>query len=92
MTIEEHRGDRRRADLLIKSMAAASYATYTANERTAVRFGMFPAEKMQALESDLKFLAESLDLFPMYDATDLARLAAVGVMDAANAGPDTLVV
>jgi hypothetical protein len=92
MTIEEHREARRTADLLIKQLAAKSYATYTKSERTCVQFGMFPAEKMQALDNELKLLAETLDVFPMYDHSDLCRLAAVGVMDAANAGPDKLVV
>ena len=90
--IEEHRAARQTADLTIKQLAAKSYATYTKNERTCVQFGMFPAEKMKLLDDELKLLTETTDCFPMYDHADLCRLAAVGVMDAANAGTDKLVV
>ena len=67
------------------------YDTFDKSERTLVRFGMFPADKMKQLDDELLALAAD-GVFPMYDKCDLARLSAVGIMDAANAGPDKLVV
>jgi hypothetical protein len=89
--IQRLRDERHQAELLIKQKAAESYKTYTKDERLLVRFGMFPAGKMKALDAELLEMAAQ-DLFPMFDSQDLARLSAVGVMDAANAGPDKLVV
>lgn len=83
--------DYKSAETLIKLKAANLYATFDKSERTLVQFGMFPAAKMKHLDNEL--LAMKADgLFPMFDGCDLSRLSAVGVMDAANAGPDKLVV
>ena len=90
-TIQEHRAARRQADLIIRQKGAALYATFDENERSLVQFGMFPADKMKQLDDELLALAAQ-GTFPMYDKCDLARLSAVAIMDAANAGPDKLVV
>ena len=90
-TIRKRQEERTAAELLIKQKAADLYATFNESERTLVRFGMFPAEKMKQLDDELLALAAQ-GVFPTFDKCDLARLSAVGVMDAANAGPDKLVV
>lgn len=79
------------ADACIKGQAAAMYMTFNESERTLVQFGMFPADKMKQLDAALQSDKE-LGMFPMYDKSDLYRLAAVGIMDAANAGKDKMVV
>jgi hypothetical protein len=89
--IQRLRDERHQSELCIKAKAAALYATFTKDERLVVRFGMMPADKMLALDAELKAMKEQGD-FPMFDNCDLARIASVGVMDAANAGPDKLVV
>ena len=78
-------------ELRIKQKAIALYATFTKNERTVTSFGMFPHDKMVAAQAELvaEFLANE-DHAP--DPGEIARLLAVGVMDAANAGPNGLVV
>jgi hypothetical protein len=89
--ISRRREERQQAELLIEQKAAALYATFDKDERVLVRFGMFPAGKMKQLDDELLAL-KAQGQFPMFDKCDLARLSAVGVMDAANAGPDKLVV
>ena len=89
--IERLRDSYAQAEWLIKQKAAALYATFDKSERTLVRFGMFPADKMRKLDEELSAMKAQGD-FPMFDKRDLARLSAVGIMDAANAGPDKLVV
>ena len=90
-TIRKRQEERTAAERLIKQKATNLYATFDKSERTLVRFGMFPADKMKQLDEELLVLASD-GVFPMFDKCDLARLSAVGVMDAANAGPDKLVV
>jgi hypothetical protein len=85
------RDEREQAELLIKQKASALYATLSKSERTVVRFGMFPADKMKQLDDELLAMRAE-GLFPMFDKSDLSRLSAVAIMDAANAGPDKLVV
>jgi hypothetical protein len=55
--------------LLCAQKAQTMWANFTDNEKTAVRFGMFPAFPMQAAEQ------EGLD----------SRLLALALMDVANA-------
>jgi hypothetical protein len=86
-TIEELRDSRKLADTLIKQKAIELYATFDKNERTGVRFGMFPAKKMEKAFAELAAVME----YPRYDNTDISRLLAVGIMDAANAGPDKMI-
>jgi hypothetical protein len=88
---QKHVEEYRQAELLINQKAANTYATFDESERTCVQFGMFPAKKMLALDAELCQMAKD-GLFPMFDKRDLARLAAVGIMDAANAGKDKMVV
>ena len=89
--IQRLREERREADAVIRAKATALYATFDKNERGLVRFGMFPADKMKRLDDEL--LAMQADgAFPMYDRRDLTRLSAVAIMDAANEGPDKMVV
>jgi hypothetical protein len=89
--IHKRRQERREAEQIIKQKATDLYATFDQNERTLVRFGMFPADKMKQLDDELLALAAQ-GTFPMFDKCDLARLSAVAIMDAANAGPDKLMV
>jgi len=89
--IKSLREEREQAELLIKQKAGALYATFNKSERTLVRFGMFPADKMKQLDDELLAMRAE-GLFPMFDKSDLSRLSAVAIMDAANAGPDKLVV
>lgn len=86
-TIEEYREARKQANLLIQQKAANLYATFDKNERTGVRFGMFPAKPMQQAEAEL---LATLD-YPRYDKCDIARLLSVAIMDAANKGPDKMI-
>lgn len=80
----------RQSLLLIKQKGLAVYQTFTENERTAVRFGLLPAAKVNQAFAELLALREDLAVFQ--DHTDVARLLALAIMDAANAGPDPLVV
>lgn len=75
--IKRLREDRQQAELLIKQKASALHATFNKSERTLVRFGMFPADKMNQLDDELLAM-QAEGLFPMFDRCDLARLP-VGV-------------
>jgi hypothetical protein len=89
--IQRLREARKAAELRIKPFAAKVYGTFDDNERLLVRFGMFPREKMEAAEAELAAEFEESDGRP-FDSRDLSRLLAVGIMDAANAGEDKMVV
>ena len=56
-----------------KVKARAMWATFTADEKTLVRFGMFPADKMTEAEQ------------AGFGGTDGVRLLAVALMDCAKA-------
>ena len=58
--------EREQAELLIKQKAGALYATFSKSERTLVRFGMFPADKMKQLDDELLAMRAE-GLFPMFD-------------------------
>ena len=80
--------------LRIKQEGANLYQTFTPQERACVRFGMQPAGKTLACEEKLaREIAETegRPLTPQ-DRVDLCRLLSVAVMDAANAGPDKMIV
>ena len=79
------------AETRIKQFAAKVYSTFTKDERLLVQFGMFPKEKMEAAQADLAAEFEQSDDQP-FDLCELSRLLAVGIMDAANAGKDKMVV
>lgn len=89
--IQRLQEERTSAELLIKLKGANLYDTFDKSERTLVRFGMFPADKMKQLDDELLAMKAS-GLFPMFDECDLSRLSAVGIMGAANAGPEKMVV
>ena len=91
MTIHELRTARREAEAVIKRKGEELYATFSKDERTMLRFGLHPAGKTQAADKELLAMKAS-GVFPMFSESDLSRLLAVAVMDAANAGPDKLVV
>ena len=59
---------------LIAAEAALTWAAMTTHEKTLIRFGMFPAEKMAALEQR----------FPEVTSGDRSRLCAVALMDCAS--------
>jgi len=90
MTIAQHREIRRLAELRIKQKGKQVYDTFTPKERTVVQFGMLPGEKTRQAEAEL--LAEEAIHDGPYDSSDICRLLAVAIMDAANAGPDKMVV
>jgi hypothetical protein len=81
----------RQIELRCKQHAAIVYKAFTQSERACVRFGMFPAEKMQEAES---FLSDEMFIATgdAANRVDLARYLAVGVMDEANRGPNKMVV
>lgn len=58
---------------LIAARAAQVWQTFTKNEKNLVRFGMFPAERMAALDQEFSHLR------------DCGRLVAVALMDCAKA-------
>ena len=91
MTIDELRQARREAEAVIRQKGAELYATFTQDERDMLRFGLHPAGKTQAADKELLAMKAG-GAFPMFDEMDLSRLLAVAVMDAANAGPDKMVV
>jgi hypothetical protein len=90
-TIRLLREARHLAETRIKQFAAKVYGTFDQNERLLVRFGMFPADKMKTAQADLAAELEQDDGTP-FDPAELSRLLAVGIMDAANAGEDKMVV
>lgn len=59
---------------LINAQAVLAWSQFTKDEKTLVRFGMFPREKMEALEAR----------FPTMRPTDRSRLLAVALMDCAS--------
>ena len=58
---------------LINARATALWPTLTKNEQSLIRFGMFPADKMRALDQEFAHVRES------------GRLIAVALMDCAKA-------
>ena len=80
------------AELLIKVMGAKLYATFGGMERGLVRFGMFPAAKMEAAHAELLAMKQHLEIFDGWESRDLTNRLAVAVFDAANAGPEKVVV
>jgi hypothetical protein len=89
--IERLREARRTLELRIKQKAVAVYATFDQSERTIMRIGMFPAQKMQQAQQELIAELTLCDGEPP-DSSEVSRMLAVGIMDAANAGADKLVV
>lgn len=70
------------------------YATFTEQERKMLQFGMHPYQKMVDAEARLveQFAeAEGRTATPSEKA-DMCRLLALGCMEAANAGPDKMIV
>lgn len=59
---------------LIAAAAAQAWTTFTKSDQTLIRFGMFPADKMQQLEAR----------FPEMHSGDRSRLLAVALMDCAQ--------
>lgn len=57
----------------VKDKAATVYAAFNDSERHGVRFGLFPAVKMRAAESELKAAG--------CDRQDVGRLLSVALMD-----------
>ena len=92
--IERIRNKRLEVEQVCKDKGTAVYATFTEQERKIMRVGMFPAEKMKiATDALLK------ELYDVYEKTggymelgEMTRNLCSGIMDAANAGPDKLVV
>lgn len=60
---------------LIAAEAVLTWQAMTTQEKTLIRFGMFPAEKMATFEAK----------FPEVQSSDRARLCAVALMDCAQA-------
>lgn len=70
----------------IKQVAAEVYASFDANERAGVSFGMFPAGKMQAAQAKLLEEAKATEEKRLRPA-DISRLLAVELMKEANRTP-----
>lgn len=90
--IRERREIRRLIELRIQQVGTELYGTFDKNERTCVQFGMFPAVKIQPAEAALLQELVADGSAEYFDASDVSRLLAVAVMDAANAGKDKMVV
>lgn len=73
VTVDERLDDDTLA--LIAAEAALTWQGLTANEKALIRFGMFPADKMQALEEKFSYVRRG----------DRSRLCAVALMDCAKA-------
>lgn len=73
VTVDEHQPE----DVLqtIAAQAVLVWQSMTPNEKTLVRFGMFPAEKMAAFEAQFDYIRRG----------DRSRLCAVALMDCAKA-------
>ncbi len=87
--IDRIRAARKQIEVRIKQKAIEVYGTFTPNERLVVRFGMMPSEKV--LQAKAELLTEFV-FDKDFDPADMPRLLAVAIMDAANAGPDKMVV
>lgn len=92
--IEKMREERRLRQTRIKQKGTAVYATFTKDERTLVQFGMFPHDKMLQADKELAndfFVVEGREP-DVEEKRELSKDLAVAIMDAANAGPDKMVV
>jgi hypothetical protein len=65
----------REAEVIAAGIAGVLWAGFTNQEKTLVRFGMFPAEKMATAEAELR----------LHAGRDTVRLLAVALMDCAKA-------
>lgn len=70
------------------------YESLDQGERHVVQFGMFPREKMEQAQAKLlqEFVRDEGRPPISEECCNIARDLAVAVMDAANRGPDKLVV
>ena len=91
MTMQELMEARQQAEAVIKQKGAELYATFDEDERAMMRFGLHPAGKTREADKELLAMKAGGE-FPMFSDMDLSRLLAGAVMDAANAGPDKMVV
>ena len=78
----------REVEVLVKHKGRILYQTFDGYERFMVRIGLLPGVKMQAAQAELLATPGMEDV----SHVDIGRLLAVGVMDAANAGPDKMIV
>lgn len=88
--IDRKRDAYKQTQTRIKQIGAQTYNTFTKDERLVVQFGMFPHDKMIAADKALKAEMEIIGVEE--DARDLSRWLTVAIMDAANAGPQKMVV
>lgn len=91
MAIADLRDARQQAEAVIQQKGTELYATFTQDERDMLRFGLHPHGKTEAADQELLKM-KAAGAFPMFSEMDLSRMLAVAVMDAANAGPDKMVV
>lgn len=89
--IRERRESHKLTETFIKLKGQELYDTFDDNERTVVQFGMLPASKM--LEGEAALLIELKEHGgELLDRSDVSRLFAVAIMDAANRGSKKMVV
>ena len=81
---------RRLWQVMIKQKAELTYATFTQQERSIVRFGMLPYAKTSKAADDLIIEHIKAEGRPP-NLADLHRDLAVAIMDVANAGPDKMI-
>ncbi len=77
-----------------KARGMALYGTFTPQERRILQFGMHPAEKMRQAQAEMVVAFTQDEGRPpsQREVVDLSRWLAVGCMEAADAGPDKMVV
>ena len=78
--IDRLREARKLRELRIKQVAQEVWASFDENERTAVRFGMFPAGKTQ--EAEKKLVLEFAD--SPRDTREVGKDLCVAIMDCAT--------
>lgn len=91
--INRKREASRQTETLCKLRGMECYKTFDKSERTVVQFGMFPHGKTLDGEKAvrLEIAAIDPDFLEAY-TDDIGRWFVLGIMDAANAGPDKMVV
>ena len=85
-----HYETRQAGELLIKQAGTNLFESLDDNERTVLRFGMLPHVK--TIEAEKALLEQAPELLEDFDKCDIARLLAVGAMEACNASGKPMVV
>ena len=81
----------RQYESICKLAGMNAYRSFDKQERTLVRFGMFPAAKMTKATAEVEAAILAIDPMQELDGVSISRWFAVGVMDAANAGAEPMI-